>query len=130
MEKVIDIRPIKKKMRAQAKEGRLSMDSYTKSSYDKKICNKLLNLWAVRETDTFLCYVSTEIEVNTKEFINAVLTSGKRVAVPRCEGGPSEMNFYYRVRIQRSQHGRRSWQLSPPPPHRTGALSPRGAFLS
>ena len=95
MEKVIDIRPIKKKMRAEAKESRLSMDSFTKSSYDKKICNKLLNLWAVRETETFLCYVSTDIEVDTKEFINSLLASGKKVAVPRCEGGPSEMNFYY-----------------------------------
>lgn len=95
MEKVIDIRPIKKKMRAEAKEGRLSMDATVKGAYDKKICNKLLNLWAVRETETFLCYVSTDIEVDTREFINALLTAGKRVAVPRCEGGPSEMNFYY-----------------------------------
>ncbi len=95
MEKVIDIRPIKKKMRAEAKEGRLSMDATVKGAYDKKICNKLLNLWAVRETETFLCYVSTDIEVDTREFINVLLSSGKRVAVPRCEGGPSEMNFYY-----------------------------------
>ena len=62
MEKVIDIRPIKKKMRAEAKESRLSMDPTLKATLDKKICNKLLNLWAVRETDAFLCYVSTEIE--------------------------------------------------------------------
>ncbi len=95
MEKLIDIRPIKKKMRAEARESRRSMDVAIKSSYDKKICNKLLNLWAVRETATVLCYVSTEIEVDTKEFINALLASGKKVAVPRCEGGPSEMNFYY-----------------------------------
>ena len=95
MEKVIDIRPIKKKMRAEAKESRLSMEPQIKSSFDKKICNKLLNLWAVRETETFLCYVSTDIEVDTKEFINSLLSSGKKVAVPRCEGGPSEMNFYY-----------------------------------
>ena len=95
MEKIIDIRPIKKKMRAEAKESRLSMDVAIKSSLDKKICNRLLNLWAVRETETFLCYVSTEIEVDTKEFINALLSAGKKVAVPRCEGGPSEMNFYY-----------------------------------
>ena len=95
MEKVIDIRPIKKKMRAEARESRRSMDAFVKSTYDKKICNKLLNLWAVRETETFLCYVSTDIEVDTKEFINSLLSSGKKVAVPRCEGGPSEMNFYY-----------------------------------
>ena len=95
MEKVIDIRPIKKKMRSEAKAGRLSMDAATKRSLDKKICNRLLNLWTVRETSTFLCYVSTEIEVETKTFINALLNAGKKVAVPRCEGGPSEMNFYY-----------------------------------
>ncbi len=95
MEKIIDIRPIKKQMRAEAKESRLSMEASIKCSYDKKICNKLLNLWAVRETDTFLCYVSTAIEVDTKEFIRVLLDSGKKVAVPRCEGGPSEMNFYY-----------------------------------
>ena len=95
MEKIIDIRPIKKKMRAEAKESRLSMEPSIKSTFDKKICNKLLNLWAVRETDTFLCYVSTDIEVDTREFIKALLDAGKRVAVPRCEGGPSEMNFYY-----------------------------------
>ena len=80
MEKVIDIRPIKKKMRAEAKESRLSMEPQIKSSFDKKICNKLLNLWAVRETETFLCYVSTDIEVDTKEFINALLSAGKNAS--------------------------------------------------
>lgn len=94
MEKIIDIRPVKRQMRADTKEKRLSMDSAVKSSADKKICNKLLNLWAVRDAKTVLCYVSTPIEVDTKEFINALLKSGKTVAVPRCEGGKSEMNFY------------------------------------
>lgn len=95
MEKITDIRPVKKQMRADARIFRRSMDSALKRSFDKKICNKLLNLWAVREADTFLCYVSTDIEVDTRNFINALLKSGKKVAVPRCEGGPSEMNFYY-----------------------------------
>ncbi len=95
MEKIIDIRPIKKKLRAQAKEMRLSMSPVTKQSSDRKIKNKLLNLWAIREAETVLCYVSTSIEVDTRELINAFLQMGKRVAVPRCEGGKSEMNFYY-----------------------------------
>lgn len=94
MEKIIDIRPVKKQMRASTKEKRLSMDAGIKSAADKKICNKLLNLWSVREATTVLCYVSTPIEVDTKEFIAALLKSGKTVAVPRCEGGKSEMNFY------------------------------------
>ena len=95
MEKVIDIRPIKKKLRAEAREMRRSMSPEKKNSLDRKIKNKLLNLWTVREASAVLCYVSTEIEVDTREFINALLQMGKRVAVPRCEGEKSEMNFYY-----------------------------------
>ena len=95
MEKVIDIRPIKKKLRVEAREMRRSMCPEGKQTLDRKIKNKLLNLWAVREAQTVLCYVSTDIEVDTREFINALLQMGKRVAVPRCEGEKSEMNFYY-----------------------------------
>ena len=95
MEKVIDIRPIKKKMRAEAREMRRSLSPEKKTTLDRKIKNKLLNLWAVRECNKFLCYVSTDIEVDTREFIEALLQMGKKVAVPRCEGERSNMNFYY-----------------------------------
>ncbi len=95
MENVIDIRPIKKKLRAEAREMRRSMCPEKKLVLDRKIKNRLMNLWAVREAKTVLCYVSTEIEVDTREFINALLQMGKRVAVPRCEGTAADMNFYY-----------------------------------
>ena len=95
MEKVIDIRPVKKKMRAEAREMRRSMSPEKKRTLDRKIKNKLLNLWTVRECDKILCYVSTDIEVDTREFIESLLQMGKRVAVPRCEGEGSNMNFYY-----------------------------------
>lgn len=95
MEKIIDIRPIKKKLRAEAKEMRRSMSPEIKQSLDRKIKNKLLNLWAVREAHTVLCYVSTEIEVNTRELITDLLKMGKRVAVPRCESDNGDMDFYY-----------------------------------
>ena len=95
MEKVIDIRPLKKKLRAEAREMRRAMSPDRKQSLDRKIKNKLLNLWSVREAKAVLCYVSTDIEVDTREFINALLATGKRVAVPRCEGEKSNMNFYY-----------------------------------
>lgn len=95
MEKVIDIRPIKKKLRAEAREMRRAMSPESKRSLDRKIKNRLLNLWALRNVQTVLCYVSTEIEVDTRELINDLLKMGKRVAVPRCEGERSEMNFYY-----------------------------------
>lgn len=95
MEKIIDIRPVKRKLRAQAREMRRSMTPEVKASLDKKIKNRLLNLWSVRQARTVLCYVSTDIEVDTREFINTLLQSGKRVAVPKCEDGKAEMNFYY-----------------------------------
>lgn len=95
MEKVIDIRPIKKEMRAQARKMRRSLSPEVKNALDRKIKNKLLNLFAVREATTVLCYVSTEIEVDTRDFISTLLEQGKRVAVPRCEGDEGEMNFYY-----------------------------------
>lgn len=95
MAKVIDIRPIKKKLRAEAREMRRSMSPEKKTLLDRKIKSKLLNLWAVREAEAVLCYVSTEIEVDTREVINTLLKNGKRVAVPRCEGEKSDMNFYF-----------------------------------
>ncbi|MBR5442216.1 MAG: 5-formyltetrahydrofolate cyclo-ligase [Clostridia bacterium] len=95
MEKIIDIRPIKKKLRAEAREMRRSMSPEGKQTLDRKIKNRLLNMWAIRQVDTVLCYVSTDIEVDTRELINTLLQMGKRVAVPRCEDGRTEMNFYY-----------------------------------
>lgn len=95
MEKIVDIRPIKKKLRLQTREMRSSMSPAIKQTLDRKIKNRLLNLWALRDVDAVLCYVSTPIEVDTRELINALLKMGKRVAVPRCEGEKANMNFYY-----------------------------------
>ncbi len=95
MEKIIDIRPVKKELRKKAREMRRSMSPEKKNVLDRKIKNKLLNLWAIREAKTVLCYVSTEIEVDTRQFIAELINTGKKVAVPRCEGEKSEMNFYY-----------------------------------
>ncbi len=117
MEKVIDIRPIKKKLRAEAREMRRSMSPDGKQTLDRKIKNKLLNLWAVREAQTVLCYVSTDIEVDTREFINALLQMGKRVAVPRCEGEKSEMNFYYIQSLSELSPG--SFGVDEPDPQRS-----------
>lgn len=117
MEKIVDIRPIKKKLRAEAREMRRSMSPEVKASLDRKIKNKLLNLWSLRETDVVLCYVSTEIEVDTRELINALLQSGKRVAVPRCEGGKSEMNFYFINSLEELSPG--SFDVDEPDPQKS-----------
>jgi len=94
MEKIVDIRPIKKQMRSSCKEARRSMDKTLKQNYDKKIQNKLLNLFLVREADVVLTYVSTSIEVKTLDFISALLEQGKKVAVPKCLNDKGDMDFF------------------------------------
>lgn len=94
MEKIVDIRPIKKQMRSSCKEMRRSMNKTLKSNYDKKIQNKLLNLFIVREADVVLTYVSTPIEVQTLDFIENLLMQGKKVAVPKCLNDKGDMEFF------------------------------------
>ena len=94
MEKIVDIRPIKKQMRSSCKEARRSMDKTLKANLDKKIQNKLLNLFVVREADVVLTYVSTPIEVKTLDFITTLLEQGKKVAVPKCLNDKGDMDFF------------------------------------
>lgn len=94
MEQVLDIRPVKAKLRKDFKRRRQAMPKQRKAILDRKIQNKLMNLWAYREASAILTYVSTPIEVNTHYLIEAALKSGKTVAVPRCEGEGRRMNFY------------------------------------
>ena len=70
------------------------MDKSLKANYDKKIQNKLLNLFIVREADVILTYVSTDIEVKTLDFIETLLKQGKKVAVPKCLNDKGDMNFF------------------------------------
>ena len=94
MEKIVDIRPIKKQMRSSCKEARRSMDKTLKANLDKKIQNKLLNLFVVREADVVLTYVSTPIEVKTLDFITTLLEQGNKVAVPKCLNDKGDMDFF------------------------------------
>ncbi|NLA72404.1 MAG: 5-formyltetrahydrofolate cyclo-ligase [Clostridiales bacterium] len=94
MEKILDIRPIKAKLRGDLKKKRVTMPERKKTALDMKIQNKLMNLWAFRQADTILTYVSTPVEVDTKRMIKAAFSMGKTVAVPRCETYERQMNFY------------------------------------
>ncbi len=90
-----DIRPVKMRMRNDAKQYRLSLSAEEKQRNDRKIANKLLNLWTFREADTLLAYMSTEIEVDTRYLIERAWELGKKVAVPRCIAGTRNMVFQY-----------------------------------
>lgn len=89
-----DIRPFKQHLRAECKEKRRALSETEKARLDRKITNKFLNLFQYREAQTLLCYVSTEIEVDTFQILRRALEDGKTVAVPRCVDGTREMDFY------------------------------------
>lgn len=94
MEQILDIRPVKARLRSDLKKKRLSMPQIKKSIMDRKIQNRLMNLWAFREAALILTYVSTPIEVDTHYMIETALKSGKTVAVPKCQEESRLMNFY------------------------------------
>lgn len=91
----MDIRPFKKELRERYKEIRRKMPDDVKEQCDRKIANRLMNLWQYRESQTILFYVSTPIEVDTHYAIKCALEAGKKVAVPRCVPNTYEMDFYY-----------------------------------
>ena len=82
----------KKELRKQLLTKRRGLDENFRLQRDIQIYNKLMELPLIAEADTVFTYVSTEIEVDTILFIDAMLSFGKTVAVPKCEG--KEMRFY------------------------------------
>ncbi len=92
---ITDIRPIKQELRAKYKAARRAMDPAVKAEKDRRIAASVKRLWQYAKCDTLLCYVSTAIEVDTRQIIMQALRDGKRVAVPRCVPGTRLMEFYY-----------------------------------
>lgn len=89
-----DIRELKNRIRDESKLFRENLSVDKKLRLDQKIANKLLNLWYFRERELILTYVSNQIEIDTSFIINKSLEQGKKVAVPRCINGTSNMDFY------------------------------------
>ncbi len=84
----------KMELREHYKALRRSMDPAEKAAADRAVLENIQKLWQYAKSDTLLCYVSTEIEVDTRELIRQALTQGKRVAVPRCVPHTRDMEFY------------------------------------
>lgn len=76
----------KKELRAELLGRRRGLDADYRLKRDIPIYNSLIDLPEIAEAETVLTYVSTEIEVDTILFIEAMLHCGKIVAVPKCEG--------------------------------------------
>lgn len=91
----VNLKQQKNELREQFKQIRLTMTADEKQRLDEKITNRVSGLWAFRECDIFLAYVSKPIEIDTSGMIEAAWRSGKRVAVPRCVEGTREMEFFF-----------------------------------
>ena len=84
----------KNELRNKFKQKRKELSDNDKSTLDNKILNKLLSEKVFFDCETVLTYISTEIEVDTIEFIKHCLEIGKKVAVPKCINGTRQMDFY------------------------------------
>lgn len=76
----------KKALRKELMEKRRLMDKSYRLNSCNMIYNNLISCQEIKNADTILTYISTDIEVDTIKFIDYLLESGKTVAVPKCEG--------------------------------------------
>lgn len=90
-----DIRQVKNALRQEMKTVRLEMTPEEKAECDSRICQTLLGSTSYTASEVILTYVSTAIEVDTRELIRTALADGKAVACPRCIDGTRQMEFYY-----------------------------------
>lgn len=89
-----DIRPVKNRLRAECKQKRTALSDFEKVQMDARLTDRFFASRQYRENDMLFCYVSTEIEVDTREILRRAIADGKTVAVPRCVDGTREMDFY------------------------------------
>ncbi|MBO6302596.1 MAG: 5-formyltetrahydrofolate cyclo-ligase [Ruminiclostridium sp.] len=81
----------KKDLRRELVAFRRNMEENVRKNLDEKIYNNVMGLGCVRNADKFLVYASSSVEVDTRRFIDGMLSRGKTVAVPKCVG--KDMRF-------------------------------------
>lgn len=89
----MDIREYKKALRKEIKTFRRNIPIETKKEYDEKITETFLSSLAYKNANAVLCYVSTEIEVDTYAILKKAFADKKTVAVPRCIPNTHFMDF-------------------------------------
>lgn len=105
MQPIINLKEQKAALRGQAKAYRRALSADEKALLDAKITQNVLRLHQFRRCSTLFTYVSTDIEVDTREIIRCALAEGKRVAVPRCTGESGIMQFHYITDLQELEIG-------------------------
>lgn len=80
-------------LRQQALERRKKIPLELKLKLDNKIFENLKNLKDFSNANLVLTYLSTDLEIDTKEIIEFALKQGKTVAIPHCNE-QNELDFY------------------------------------
>lgn len=83
----------KKTVRKRMRDIRKSINPSDKKLWDEKIFRNIISTDLYRNSDTILCYISTETEVDTRILIEYALKDGKKIAVPRCNDD-NTMTFF------------------------------------
>ena len=90
----VDIRQVKRDLRDKYKDLRRAMSPEQKREADRRIRERVLSTYQYKGASMLLTYVSTAIEVDTREIIRQAWADGKTVCVPRCREGERLMDFY------------------------------------
>ena len=77
---------LKKALRSELIRRRKEMDKAYRKNLDERIYNNLKGIEGIFDFDAYLIYASSPIEVDTRAFTRLLLSKGKAVAVPKCEG--------------------------------------------
>ncbi len=85
----------KSALRSKHKINRRSMDKNDKLSKDFKIFQNFILSDLFLKSDVILTYVSSEIEVDTRNIIEYSLSVGKKVAVPVSISDDFSLKFYF-----------------------------------
>ena len=81
-----DISSKKALLRRAVRERARSLDPVCRKEADETIFRLLLSLPEYRNASAIFCFVSRPDEVSTQPVIRNALSSGKKIAVPRCAG--------------------------------------------
>ena len=90
-----NVKDVKKKLRNQYKQYRLSLPADVKADYDNRICEALMHMMSFRYSDTILMYAPLEGEIDIMPVAETALVLGKKVAFPRCVEDPRNLDFKY-----------------------------------
>ena len=91
----LNIKEYKQGLRISCREKRENLTADIKREVDLKIAENVKRLKEYPTARTLLIYMSTPIEVDTKNIILNAWADGKKVAVPRCIEGTRDMEFHY-----------------------------------